>query len=81
MFLVTASPTPGGKSRLRSQDDSDASELLVLNSDFRAALVAALSSLDELDDGRLTIEQFAAILAQLIGVGSVSGVTTLLMGR
>jgi serine/threonine protein kinase len=55
-------------------------DLLVLNSDFRAAMVAALSGLDELDEGRLTIEQFAAIMTQLIGVSSVS-VTTLLMGR
>jgi serine/threonine protein kinase len=56
------------------------SELLILNSDFRAALVAALTNLDEIDDGRLTIEQFAAILTQLIGINSIS-ITTVLMGR
>jgi hypothetical protein len=69
---------------LHKRGSSDGAEtdhdLLVLNSDFRAALVAALSGLDELDEGRLTIEQFAAIMTQLIGVSSVS-VTTLLMGR
>jgi hypothetical protein len=69
---------------LHKRGTSDCSEadhdLLVLNSDFRAAMVAALSGLDELDEGRLTIEQFAAIMTQLIGASSVS-VTTLLMGR
>jgi hypothetical protein len=76
----TVSPAPGKHRRQRSVDDTDTAELLILNSDFRAALVAALSGLDELEDGRLSIEQFAAILTQLIGVNGVS-VVTLLMGR
>ena len=54
--------------------------MLVLNSDFRTALVRALSQIDELEEGHLTIEQFAAILTQLIGVNGVS-LSTLLVGR
>ena len=69
-----------GRNGRTSTDSETDADLLILNSDFRAALVGALSRLEELDDGRLTIEQFAAILTQLIGVSSVS-VTTLLMGR
>jgi hypothetical protein len=60
-------------------DDTDTAELLILNSDFRAALVAALTGLDGIEDGRLSIEQFAAILTQLIGVSGVSVVTLLMM--
>ena len=52
----------------------------MLNSDFRTALVRALSQIDELEEGHLTIEQFAAILTQLIGVNGVS-LSTLLVGR
>jgi hypothetical protein len=80
LCAFTVSPAPGKHRRQRSVDDTDTAELLILNSDFRAALVAALSGLDELEDGRLSIEQFAAILTQLIGVNGVS-VVTLLMGR
>jgi hypothetical protein len=80
LCACTVSPAPGKHRRQRSVDDTDTAELLILNSDFRAALVAALSGLDEIEDGRLSIEQFAAILTQLIGVNGVS-VVTLLMGR
>jgi hypothetical protein len=79
LCICTVSPAPGKHRRQRSVDDTDTAELLILNSDFRAALVAALSGLDEIEDGRLSIEQFAAILTQLIGVSGVSVVTLLMM--
>ena len=75
----------GSKANKSNKAHADASELidtdvLVLNSDFRAALTGALSRLDEIEDGKLTIEQFAAILTQLIGISTIS-LTTVLMGR
>jgi hypothetical protein len=82
LSLCTAySPGPPSSSKHRrgASDETDA-DLLILNSDFRAALVASLSGLDELDEGRLTIEQFASLLKELIGVSTVS-VSTLLVGR
>ncbi len=61
------------------QQDNDA-DMLVLNLDFRAALVNALGNIDELGEGKLTIDQFTAILTQLIGISTIS-LTSVLMGR
>ena len=68
-----------GKTSLDGNDGSD-TELLVLNSDFRAALIGAISKLEEFEDGKVTIEQFAAIINNLIGINTVS-LTSVLMGR
>jgi len=63
--------------------DDDGSTMLVLNSQFRAILIGALLTLDEVENGRLSIEQFSVIILSMIGFSNPtsSSLASVLMGR